>query len=91
MAPSIFEYNITRPYALRWFTPLVVIGGIILFALFTLLNLVTSGYSMESVPAKQPYVLKTYPKIEPDSTMNMIKQWRKECGSETGRLIFLTR
>lgn len=52
MVASNFEYTITRPYPFRWFTPVVLLGGVILFALFTLLNLVTTGYSMESVVSR---------------------------------------
>lgn len=41
---SSFTYNITRPYPFRWFTPVVLIGGIVLAALFTFLNFASSAY-----------------------------------------------
>lgn len=46
MALSFFTYNVTRPYPFKWFTPLVIIGGCLAFTLFTVLNLITSGYYM---------------------------------------------
>lgn len=41
---SFFSYNLTRPFPFRWFTPVAVIGGLILTVLFTFLNFASSGY-----------------------------------------------
>lgn len=44
MAVSIFTYNISRPWPFKWFTPVVLLGTVILMVLFSLLNLVSNGY-----------------------------------------------
>jgi hypothetical protein len=41
---SFFEYNTTKPYPLRWFTPAVIVGGLLAAALFTLLNFTSNGF-----------------------------------------------
>ena len=51
---SIFHYNVTRPYPFRWFTPLVAAGGIILFGLFSTLNLAQNGYELAVEYANNP-------------------------------------
>jgi hypothetical protein len=54
MHASIFSYNVTRPYPFKWFTPLVVIGGIVIAVLVTFLSISTSGYEMVSVYSANP-------------------------------------
>ena len=44
MESSIFSYSITRPYPLRWFTPVTVVGGTVALVLFSFLNLLSTGY-----------------------------------------------
>jgi hypothetical protein len=44
MRPSIFSYNISRPYPFKWFTPVVFIGGLIAALLLSVLNFVSNGY-----------------------------------------------
>ncbi|KAK2601450.1 hypothetical protein N8I77_010899 [Diaporthe amygdali] len=51
---SFFEYGLTRPYPFRWFTWAAVIGCICASVLFTVLNLGTSGYSLEAVYTTNP-------------------------------------
>lgn len=43
---SFFTYPLTRPLPFRWYTPTVVLGGIIFAVLFTFLNLASSGYNL---------------------------------------------
>ncbi|KAK7912183.1 hypothetical protein PG985_014664 [Apiospora marii] len=43
---SFFNYNITRPFPFKWFTPVAVVGGIVLTALFTFVNVAQNGYIM---------------------------------------------
>ncbi|KAJ9149492.1 hypothetical protein NKR23_g4358 [Pleurostoma richardsiae] len=50
---SLFAYNIQRPYPLRWFTPLVIFGGILATVLFSLVN-ISSGYSLVAVFTSNP-------------------------------------
>ena len=45
MHSSFFEYNISRPYPFKWFTPAVVIGGAVAVVLLSILNLGSSGYT----------------------------------------------
>ncbi|KAL3293938.1 hypothetical protein RB213_015246 [Colletotrichum asianum] len=54
MHSSIFSYSITRPYPFRWFTPVVIIGGFILTAIFTLLNLSSSVYYTKAIYTTNP-------------------------------------
>ncbi|KAL9623441.1 MAG: hypothetical protein Q9160_002334 [Pyrenula sp. 1 TL-2023] len=43
MHESIFNYNVTRPYPFRWFTPIVFVGGLLALILFSFLNLVSNS------------------------------------------------
>lgn len=52
----MFSYSITRPYPFSWFTPVVVIGGLILTVVFTLLNLGSSVYSTKAIYTSDPNV-----------------------------------
>ncbi|KAI0838456.1 hypothetical protein F5Y06DRAFT_303776 [Hypoxylon sp. FL0890] len=51
---SIFSYNITRAYPLKWFTPVVVVGGIIATALVSFLNVAATGYELVSTSSSDP-------------------------------------
>ncbi|PSN58768.1 hypothetical protein BS50DRAFT_368049 [Corynespora cassiicola Philippines] len=51
---SVFSYNITRPYPFQWFTPVVVILGILAAVLFSFMNLATSGYDMVTAATSNP-------------------------------------
>ena len=51
---SFFEYNVTRPYPFRWFTPSVIFGTIVCMAGFTLVNLVTQGLQIITVSTVSP-------------------------------------
>jgi hypothetical protein len=54
MHQSFFSYNITRPYPFRWFTPVVIIGGIIAVALLTFLNVAATGYELYAISSDNP-------------------------------------
>lgn len=43
---SFFSYGISRAYPYRWFTPVVIIGGIISIVLVSFLNIAASGYEL---------------------------------------------
>ena len=45
---SYFRYNLSRPYPFRWFTPVVIVGGVVLTALFPVLNFAANGYVLGS-------------------------------------------
>jgi hypothetical protein len=46
MYESVFGYNLSRGYPYRWFTWLVVIGGVLATALFSVVNLAADGYEL---------------------------------------------
>lgn len=54
MHSSIFPYPITRPYPFQWFTPVVIIGGVILTVIFTLLNFSSSVYYTKAFYTTNP-------------------------------------
>ncbi|KAF2095132.1 hypothetical protein NA57DRAFT_59879 [Rhizodiscina lignyota] len=49
MHASFFSYSLERPYPFRWFTWIVVIGGIAFTALFSVLNVATNGYNLTTL------------------------------------------
>ena len=51
---SYFSYNLSRPYPFRWFTPVVVVGGVVLTALFSVLNFAANGYVLGSTFVADP-------------------------------------
>ncbi|KAG9743041.1 hypothetical protein KCU73_g8511, partial [Aureobasidium melanogenum] len=50
-----FSYNVTRDYPYKWFTPVAIIGGIVLTALFSAINFFSTAYTMVSVTTNQPH------------------------------------
>jgi len=50
----MFRYNITRSYPYRWVTPLVIVGFVVFVILFSLLNLVTQGYTLVVQESSNP-------------------------------------
>lgn len=51
---SLFSYNVTRPFPYRWFTPVAVVGGLLLAAVFTLLNFASVGYLLVVETSSDP-------------------------------------
>lgn len=51
---SFFSYNITRQYPFRWFTWVVIIGGIITVILVSVLNVAITGYELRSFSTTDP-------------------------------------
>ena len=51
---SVFTYAISRPYPFHWFTPVVVLGGLLALALFSLINFVSTGYTLVNDPSSNP-------------------------------------
>lgn len=51
---SLFAYGITRPYPYPWFTPVVIVGGLIATALVTFLNVAASGYELAATASSNP-------------------------------------
>jgi hypothetical protein len=44
MYTSYFSYNLTRPYPFRWFTCVVVLGGIVATTFVSIFNFAANGY-----------------------------------------------
>ena len=51
---SCFDYSLGRPYPYCWFTPVVLILGAVLTAVFTVINFASSGYLLESIYSPDP-------------------------------------
>ncbi|KAG9529468.1 hypothetical protein KCU93_g3497, partial [Aureobasidium melanogenum] len=49
-----FSYNVTRDYPYKWFTPVAIIGGILLTALFSAINFFSTAYNMVSITTDNP-------------------------------------
>ncbi|KAK1972815.1 hypothetical protein LY78DRAFT_687976 [Colletotrichum sublineola] len=56
MHRSWFSYPITKPYPFRWFTPVAIIGGLILTVLLSLANLSANGFYLKSIYISNPNV-----------------------------------
>lgn len=54
MHASIFSYNLSRPYPYRWFTPVVLVGGLLATVLFSVVNLAANGYQLQTVYVTDP-------------------------------------
>lgn len=51
---SLFAYNITKPYPFRWFTPVTIVGAVVLTALFSWLNYASNGFEMVVSTSSDP-------------------------------------
>ncbi|CVK92113.1 uncharacterized protein FPRN_09761 [Fusarium proliferatum] len=54
MHASYFSYNLSRPYPYVWFTPVVLVGGLIATALIAFLSVATQGYETISKATSNP-------------------------------------
>ncbi|KAG9596134.1 hypothetical protein KCU77_g4487, partial [Aureobasidium melanogenum] len=54
-----FSYNVTRDYPYKWFTPVAIIGGIVLTVLFSAINFFSTAYTMVSVTTDYPQDIET--------------------------------
>ncbi|KAI6442166.1 hypothetical protein MCOR22_006074 [Pyricularia oryzae] len=55
-----FSYPVTKPYPFRWFTPLVIIGGLVLVVLFFLWTYPPNAYEMQSQTSFHPRETEKY-------------------------------
>lgn len=55
-----FSYPVTKPYPFRWFTPLVIIGGLVLVVLFSLWTYPPNAYEMQSQTSLHPRETEKY-------------------------------
>ena len=46
MYSSFFSYNVQKPYPFKWFTPVVLVGGLILAVLLSVMNFVQNSYAL---------------------------------------------
>ncbi|KAK6406379.1 hypothetical protein LTR81_018976 [Elasticomyces elasticus] len=56
---SVFTYSITKPYPFRWFTPTAIGGFIVLAAIFSLINFVSSGFILINELSSNPNTTQT--------------------------------
>ncbi|KAK8026301.1 hypothetical protein PG990_004124 [Apiospora arundinis] len=54
MHQSSFSYNVTRAYPFKWFTPTVIIGGILTAILVSFINFASSGYELVATSSNNP-------------------------------------
>ncbi|KAF5539088.1 hypothetical protein FPHYL_12350 [Fusarium phyllophilum] len=54
MHDSYFSYNLSRPYPYIWFTPVVLVGGLIATALIAFFSVATQGYETISMATSNP-------------------------------------
>lgn len=54
MHKSRFSYPISKPYPFRWFTPVTLVGGLVLAVLLSLLNLSANGFYLKTVYTSDP-------------------------------------
>jgi hypothetical protein len=54
MHESWISYSISRPYPLRWVTPVAVAGATVALILFSILNFASSGYTLISEYSTNP-------------------------------------
>ncbi|KAK6854449.1 hypothetical protein PG995_009542 [Apiospora arundinis] len=54
MHTSFFSYNVTRPYPFRWFTPVIVVGGILAAALVSFINFASTGFELVATSSNNP-------------------------------------
>lgn len=51
---SFFDYNLTRPYPFRWFTPVAICLCITAVIIFSFINVASSGYTLVVQSTKDP-------------------------------------
>ncbi|KAI1426861.1 hypothetical protein F5Y12DRAFT_793587 [Xylaria sp. FL1777] len=51
---SWFSYGIHRPYPYRWFTPIVIVGGLVAVVVFSIINIASSGYNSTVLYSSDP-------------------------------------
>ncbi|KXH50309.1 hypothetical protein CSAL01_09265 [Colletotrichum salicis] len=57
---SWFSYPISKPYPFRWFTPVVLVGGVILTVFLSLVNLSANGYYLKTLYTSDPNGTEAY-------------------------------
>ncbi|KAK1700904.1 hypothetical protein BDP55DRAFT_538006 [Colletotrichum godetiae] len=57
---SWFSYPISKPYPFRWFTPVVLVGGVILTVFLSLVNLSANGYYLKPLYTSDPNGTEAY-------------------------------
>ncbi|KAH8882282.1 hypothetical protein GQ53DRAFT_459974 [Thozetella sp. PMI_491] len=50
----VYSYSLKRPYPYKWFTPVVTFGGIAALAVFSVINIASSGYTRTVVYTSDP-------------------------------------
>lgn len=49
-----FSYSVSKPYPFQWFTPLVIVGGLVLTVLFSFITYPANAYEMKIETSSDP-------------------------------------
>ncbi|KAG2167876.1 hypothetical protein JADG_007615 [Aureobasidium aubasidani] len=63
-----FSYSVTREYPYKWFTPVAVVGGILLTVLFSAINYYSTAYTMVSKTTtdRESFLSRRWPRYIPE-------------------------
>ncbi|KEQ81777.1 hypothetical protein M438DRAFT_337746 [Aureobasidium pullulans EXF-150] len=74
-----FSYSITREYPYKWFTPVAIVGGILLTVLFSAINFFSTAYTMVSTTTttadRQWFLSRRWPRYIPEVFTSKIQPW----------------
>ena len=80
---SIFGYNVSRQYPFKWVTPVTIVGGVVVFALVTILSIATQGYETITVFSSQPNLTMTDPTLFTNWPAFLTSNTNSECSATT--------
>ncbi|TIA66760.1 hypothetical protein D6C76_09077 [Aureobasidium pullulans] len=63
-----FSYSVTREYPYKWFTPVAIVGGILLTVLFSAINFYSTAYTMVSKTTtdRESFLSRRWPRYIPE-------------------------
>ena len=63
-----FSYSVTREYPYKWFTPVAIVGGILLTVLFSAINFYSTAYTMvtTTTPYRESFLSRRWPRYIPE-------------------------
>ncbi|THZ23198.1 hypothetical protein D6C89_05634 [Aureobasidium pullulans] len=72
-----FSYSVTREYPYKWFTPVAIVGGILLTVLFSAINFYSTAYTMvtTTTPYRESFLSRRWPRYIPDIFTSKIQPW----------------
>jgi hypothetical protein len=72
-----FSYSVTREYPYKWFTPVAIVGGILLTVLFSAINFYSTAYTMVSKTTtdRESFLSRRWPRYIPEIFTSKIQPW----------------